>query len=185
MQVKVLRWQVWLTDSDPPIWRRFQISDRCTLAELHQVLQQVMGWQGYHAYYFDLRGDRYEPPTEQDSANILATTTVTLAGLNLQASDRLTYTYNPSDGWLHTLKIEAILEADTALQTPLCLEGERACPPENCGGIWGYEDFLARLNDPDDPDFDDLLNRLGDFDPEAFDFKAVNQHLARLAEQAY
>ncbi|MEM0979131.1 MAG: plasmid pRiA4b ORF-3 family protein [Cyanobacteria bacterium P01_H01_bin.58] len=182
MQARVLRWQVWLTDSDPPIWRRLQISSGCTLTQLHQVLQPVMGWQNHHAYRFDLRGDRYEPRTQKNATRALDAATVTLASLNLHVGDRVTYTYNLSDGWLHTLAIEKILNPDASLPTPLCLEGERACPPEDCGGIWGYEDFLDRLSDPEDPEFDDLLNRLGDFDPEAFDLKAVNRQLSLLAK---
>lgn len=173
----VLRWQVWLADSEPPIWRRFQVSDASTLDDFHEVLQQVMGWQDLQPYQFALQGDRYALPSasiqgSQDS------TAVTLASLNIVLDTRLTYTYDFKSGWLHLLTLEAIFSLEATLPVPYCLDGERACPPEGCGGIWGYESLLEQLGDPEDPDYEDLLERVGaDFAPEAFDAAHVNRRL--------
>ncbi|MBE7379914.1 MAG: plasmid pRiA4b ORF-3 family protein [Leptolyngbya sp. SIO1E4] len=180
-EAAILRWQVWLADSDPPIWRRFQVSNQATLDDLHQVLQRVMGWHNSHLHAFNIRGDRYAPPLDPPLADTQDSTAVTLANLNFKADARFTYTYDFGDGWLHLLTLEAILVPDASLPTPHCLEGERACPPEDCGGVWGYEELLEQLGNPDTPDYEDLLNWVGaDFDPEVFPIEAVNQQLNQL-----
>lgn len=174
---QVMRWQVWLADTDPPIWRRFQVHDQVTLETLHQVLQQVMGWQNTQPYRFEIRGDRYAPPTVS-LENTLDSTTTTLASLDVQADARLSYLYDFRDGWLHLLTLEAVLPTTPSDSVPSCLAGELACPPEGCGGVWGYEDLLETLGDPDDPDYENLLNWVGvDFDPTAFHCAQVNQRL--------
>lgn len=181
---KILRWQVWLADSDPPIWRRFQTSDQATLAELHQVLQSVMGWQNLHPYAFEIAGDRIPSPDSPTPAAARDLSQIHLADLPLAQDFRLRYTYDFKDGWLHLLTLEAILTAadEGAAPVPHCLAGDRACPPEGCGGIWGYEGLLEQLSDVDAPGYDDLLEDTGgDFDPELFDLGAVNQHLRTIA----
>jgi len=172
-----VQWHVWLVDSEPPIWRRFQTSDQATLRELHEVLQRVMGWQDAHLHAFEWKANRYAPVQFglDDTQDTQATT---LADFKLQVGAELTYTYDFGDGWLHLLTVEALPELDAGNHLPRCLEGDRACPPEDCGGIWGYEELLERLADPEDPDYEDLLTWIGpDFDPEVFDVDAVNQQL--------
>ncbi|NER80584.1 MAG: plasmid pRiA4b ORF-3 family protein [Leptolyngbya sp. SIO1D8] len=101
--------------------------------------------------------------------------------IELKAGSRFTYTYDFGDGWLHLLTVEDILPPDASLSLPCCVEGERACPPEDCGGVWGYEELLEQLGNFEDPDYEDLLEWVGaDFDPEAFSTEVVNQQLARL-----
>jgi hypothetical protein len=175
-----LQWHVSLADSEPPIWRRFLIGDAATLDTLHQVLQQVMGWSNTHPYMFVVEGDRYAHPAFS-LENTRDSTATALPDLSLTPESSLAYTYDFGDGWLHILTLE-----ERRLQTPLdeipcCLDGERACPPENSGGVWGYEDLLERLGDPDDPDYEDLLNQIGlDFDSEAFSPETANQRLKAL-----
>lgn len=180
-KASILRWQVWLADSDPPIWRRFQVSDQATLHHLHQVLQRVMGWQDSHLHAFEIKSDRYAAPFEPPLEDTRDSTAVTLADLNFEPSSRFTYLYDFGDGWLHLLTLEDILAADESLPVPHCLEGERACPPEDCGGVWGYEELLEQLGNPDAQDYEELLDRVGvDFDPEAFSVETVNQQLQSL-----
>ncbi|MEO0984072.1 MAG: plasmid pRiA4b ORF-3 family protein [Cyanobacteria bacterium J06639_14] len=180
-KISVLRWQVWLADSDPPIWRRFQVSEQATLDHLHHVLQRVMGWQNSHLHTFDIRGDRYAPPFDPPLENTQDSTAVALADFKFKPDSRFTYLYDFGDGWLHLLTLEAILDADESLIVPYCLEGERACPPEDCGGVWGYEELLEQLGDPEAPDYEELLDWLGgDFDPESFPVATVNQQLQAL-----
>ncbi len=176
----VIRWRVWLVDSEPPIWRCFQVGDDCTLADLHRVIQQVMGWENRHPYRFVVRGDRYGDPQQLPTATDPDAAQVTLAQLALQVGDRMTYHYDFQDGWLHLLTVEGIVAPSESTPTPHCLEGDRACPPETCGGIWGYEEVLERFNDPEDPDYLELLDWLGNFDPDAFDRDQVNQRLRSL-----
>ena len=185
-RASVLRWQIWLADSDPPIWRRFQVSDQATLHHLHQVLQRVMGWQDKHLHAFEIRGDRYAPPFDPPLEDTQDSTTVTLADFKFEPNSRFTYRYDFGDGWLHLLTLEGTLTADESLPVPHCLEGERACPPEDCGGVWGYEELLEQLSNPDDPDYEALLDRVdADFDPEFFPIEAVNQQLQNLASHSH
>lgn len=177
-----LQFFIWLVDSDPPIWRRFQVSNQLTLDQFHQVVQVVMGWQNSHLYEFVIGGDRYSRldsaplPDTQDAGRIQ------LAALPLNKGETFIYTYDLGDGWLHRVGLERSLTPDDITQLPICLEGERACPPENSGGIWGYNEILERLSDPEDPEYEDLIEWVGgDFDPERFDLKAINQQLQQRA----
>ncbi|MEM6522072.1 MAG: plasmid pRiA4b ORF-3 family protein [Cyanobacteria bacterium P01_C01_bin.70] len=174
-----LQCHVWLMDSDPPIWRSFEVSDQITLNELHGVLQIVMGWEFSHLYAFDIGRDRYADPDPVPLEETLDATTVSLATLKFKAGQKFSYTYDFGDGWVHQITVAEVQPLATADDLPRCLEGDRACPPEDCGGVWGYEDLLERLSDPDAPDFEELLDWLGDFDPEAFDMASVNQRLAK------
>jgi hypothetical protein len=154
------------------------VSDRLPLATLHQILQVIMGWECLHPYRFRIGSLSYESSSPNQAPTHPAK--ITLADFLLHPGDSLTYTYDLKDGWLHRLEVE--LPDATVPPSGLaeCIAGERACPPEQAGGIWGYEGLLDRLNDPDDPDFEVLLEQLIDFDPEAFGLAKINQQLQQL-----
>ncbi|WP_346290799.1 plasmid pRiA4b ORF-3 family protein [Sphaerothrix gracilis] len=167
-----------LTDSDPAIWRRCQVEASCSLAQLHLILQAVMGWQNAHLHEFRIDGDRYGPPSLTNDEAIQDEQAIGLNQLSLPAKGQFTYFYDFGDGWLHQVLVEAVLSPEQQQTYPVCLAGEQACPPENSGGIWGYEELLERLSDPEDPDYMDLWDWVGgDFDPNAFDLTAANQRL--------
>lgn len=174
-------WQLKITlvGSKPPIWRRVQVPATLTLAQLHRVIQQVMGWEDCHLHLFQLHGEQYGvlDPALQDAFPVLDEAGYTLHSLNLGEKSRFSYEYDLGDGWMHTLVVEKILETDCAV--PVCLAGKRACPPEDCGGIWGYEQLLDTLSNPADPEHAALQEWLGGpFDAEAFDLKAIHDRLA-------
>lgn len=161
-----------LVDSDPLVWRQIVIDAAVDLAALHAIAQAAMGWHNRHPYRFRRRG-------------VLAdlNPSTPLLHLGLHPQDTLIYTYDFHSGWVHCLTLEAIAtEADLAsTPVPQCLAGEGACPPEDCGGVWGYEELLERLSDPDDPEYTVLCDRVGwNFDPDAFDLQAANQRLQTL-----
>ncbi len=181
MTDQVLQLCISLVDSDPLIWRRFLVSDRTSLPDLHRVIQVIMGWENIHPYSFQIAGAHYDGPQPKDDPQALDHASIPyLAQFPLQPGTCLTYTYDPRDGWRHRIEVEASLSPIAAPTLPTCLGGERACPPENCGGVWGYEGLLERLEDPDDPDYDRLMEELYDFDPEAFSLETVNQRLQTL-----
>lgn len=154
-----------IVDSEPAIWRRLRIPAKTTLQDLHQLLQAVMGWQNRHGYQF------------RTEANEQATVTAIFS----KDIPELLYLYDPKDGWLHRIRLEQTLTMPDG-PAPVCLKGAMACPPEGSGGVWGYEEFLERLNDPDDPEYMDLWDRVGsDFDPDYFDLSNANQRLSTLA----
>jgi Plasmid pRiA4b ORF-3-like protein len=103
-----------------------------------------------------------------------------------RAGDRLRYTYDFGDDWEHDILVEAVTAAEPGAAYPRCITGRRACPPEDCGGIWGYEELLEILGDPGHDEHDERLEWLGldsadEFDPAAFDLAEVNNDLAGLA----
>lgn len=169
----VWHWRITLADSDPPIWRRVVVPGAIALVDFHAVIQAAMGWPPSPSYCFRQGGNPGNPNPD-------LTPDMKLAMLGLAPGAKLAYTYDLKDGWLHRLDLEAI-EPGGSLVLPCCLTGERACPLPGCGGMWGYEDLLERLWDPDDPDCEALLTSVGyDFDPDYFDKAVAVQRVAAL-----
>jgi len=160
----------------PPIWRRFQIAGSSTLYKLHRVLQVVMGWENSHLYQFCIENVFYgDPDPGYGIENAKKTRLDQVAG----ARDSFTYEYDFGDGWNHSIRVEKVLPAQEKA-APRCLAGKRACPPEDCGGSWGYEEILEAINDPEHGE-DEMLEWVEeDYDPEAFDLDQVNKELRRL-----
>jgi Plasmid pRiA4b ORF-3-like protein len=90
------------------------------------------------------------------------------------------YIYDMGDNWEHVIQVEKVLEVDPLAKYPRCLEGERACPPEDCGGPWGYADFLAAIVDPQHEQHEEMLEWRGPFDPEAFDSKKATNEMRKV-----
>ncbi len=175
--------KVTLTGSRPPIWRRIQISGETHLHKLHRILQIVMGWEDYHLHQFVV-GERYYGTSQPDfdlEMEVKDERTVTLGGVAPAVGQKFTYEYDFGDSWEHEILVEKILKPAPGVRYPVCIKGKRACPPEDCGGIWGYESFLEAIRDPNQPEHEEMLEWIGEsFDPEAFDLEAVNRELAAL-----
>lgn len=187
--------KVTLRDSKPPIWRRFLVSGDTTLAHLHTILQVVMGWEDAHLHVFDIGEKRYSIPLEEsphqvswmDDLSVGDSRSVRLTEVVTQEGQKLNYGYDFGDGWEHTLLIEKILPANLAQPLPYCLKGKRACPLEDVGGVWGYDDFLDAIKNDDHPEHEDMTEWMQEtfgletFDPEIFDLEAVNTALRALS----
>lgn len=171
----VYQLKITLAGVKPPVWRRVEVAD-CSLAELHEVIQNVMGWDFSHLYCFEVGKQQYGPDTlddvDEDDGEIR------LSDLVESRTSKFRYTYDFGDNWEHEIKIEKTLAAESKAKYPRCTEGARACPPEDCGGTWGYENFLEAVHDPKHEEHHDMLEWCGGkFDPEAFDVKRVNSAL--------
>lgn len=178
----VYQLKVTLKGSHPPIWRRLQVRGDIPLSRLHRVLQIAMGWTDSHMHQFRV-GARYYgvPDREFGDSETLDERRFQLIQIAQTDKARFIYEYDFGDSWEHDIAIEKIFKPDGALQHPMCLAGKRACPPEDVGGVWGYERFLQVIQDPDDPEHEDLLEWIGgEFDPEAFDLEGVNALLKRV-----
>jgi len=175
----VYQLKITLTDSKPPIWRRVQVASNTTLSELHRVIQVAMGWWDSHLHQFVIHGEYFGiPDPDWDSMEVTSERGVKLAEVISAEKDKLIYEYDFGDSWEHVILVEKILPSDPGISYPVCLKGKRACPPEDCGGIWGYSDFLEAIQDPDHPEHDDMLEWVGEeFDPEAFSLDEVNSRL--------
>jgi hypothetical protein len=177
----VYQLKVTLAGSRPTIWRRLQVPGNLTLGRLHEILQIAMGWQDMHLHLFASGRTVYSPPETDLGFASRNERQVRLREVLTREKERIRYEYDFGDGWEHTIVAEKILLPGTGSERPLCLAGKRRCPPEDSGGILGYERLLAVLRDPADPEHRELTEWVGeDFDPEEFDLEAVNRELGRL-----
>lgn len=111
---------------------------------------------------------------------------VRLADVLREPKQRIQYEYDFGDGWVHEIMLEKILPREKQELLPVCVKGKRACPPEDCGGVWGYEALLKVLSDPKHEQYEDMQEWVGDddFDPEAFCPDSANQRLAAYRQSA-
>ena len=180
----LFQFKITLLDIKPAIWRRIQVPD-CTLADLHEYIQAAFGWENCHLHQFEIDGVRYSQPAPDGGdfgTDFEDETDVLLIKLLPKSAKRIrwVYEYDFGDGWRHEILFEGFPPIDPKTKAPLCLEGGRACPPEDCGGPPGYEDYLAAVADPQHEQHEELLEWRGPFDPEAFDAKKVTREIRKV-----
>ncbi|NJN30325.1 MAG: plasmid pRiA4b ORF-3 family protein [Synechococcales cyanobacterium RM1_1_8] len=176
--------KVTLQQIRPPIWRRLLVRSSTKLNELHEIIQQAMGWGNYHMHSFSIHNRDYgvlDPDWGMDDME--DETRVTLAKVVPGEKFRFRYMYDFGDGWDHEILVEKVLPLDAKLTYPTCIKGKRACPPEDCGGPWGYEELIGIMGDPQHPEYEERLDWLEQpLDPDAFDLDEVNAALIHLAD---
>ncbi len=173
--------KVVLSHIKPPIWRRLVVDSRIPLDVLHDAIQLSMGWEDYHMHQFtDRQGVVYaELPEDEFIAMpgppVLDEAEILLNEVLNEEKDWLNYEYDFGDGWMHKVILEKVLPHEKNQFPVVCIKGRRACPPEDCGGAWGYQNLLEQLENPGSEEYDELLEWLGeDFNPEKFDLPAIN-----------
>ncbi|MCL4490018.1 MAG: hypothetical protein M1570_18095 [Chloroflexi bacterium] len=167
--------KVTLQDSHPAIWRRIQVADNILLPHLHGVLQLAMGWMNSHLHSFQVGKQTFAEPSPDDYVPVTDYRTVRLNQIAPKVKDRFVYLYDFGDSWEHEIIVEKILPVEKDARYPRCLDGQRACPPEDVGGVWGYADFVKAIRNPRHPEHDEMLEWVGgEFDPEKFDLDGVN-----------
>jgi len=178
----IYRLKLTLAELEPPVWRRIRVRGDLSLEHLHLVFQRAMGWQDAHLHEWTVSGRRYgQPEPDEPGYEVDNETGFTLREAALIKGARFEYVYDLGDSWTHEVVVEQIEPPDPEFRFPECLAGERACPPEDCGGPPGYEEFLEAIRDPRHPQHKDRLAWIGGrFDPEVFDLAAVNRRLRRL-----
>lgn len=182
---KVYQFKITLQGSSPLVWRQFDVPDDVSLAELHEVIQIVMGWEDAHLHQFATKTERYAPRSPYDDSGFddesIDEGTVKIKEVVGRKGARLQYEYDLGDGWEHLLQLEEVKQPEPKVTYPVCLKGKGACPPEDCGGVWGYEHLLEVIADPEHEEHEELLEWLGeDFDAEEFDLEGVNSVLKSL-----
>ncbi len=169
--------------SKPPVWRRLLVPADMRLSRLHHVIQTAMGWTDTHLHAFSTPYGDYGPPDpELDHHDERK---ARLGDFLPQPGSRIRYTYDFGDFWEHDIVLEKALPPDPGTRLPVCLAGKGACPPEDCGGAWGYADLRDTLADPASEQHDAMLEWLGldssdEFDPAAFDPEETNEVLVRV-----
>lgn len=172
-----------LMDHSPTVWRRLVVPGEIKLSRLHLIFQAAMGWENYHLHQFEIRDETYgllDDEFEAGEFDVVDEETVTFSEV-VDASTRFSYQYDFGDSWDHEVVVEAIEAVPLVLKFAACLGGERACPPEDCGGTGGFKVFLEAIADPAHEEHDDFVEWIGHpFDPEAFSVAAANAALQRV-----
>ncbi len=178
----VHRIKVTLRGSKPPIWRRFEVPSEISLARLHEIIQLGFGWEDCHLWVFETGAGRYG--SLDPDLKIRSAANKKLSAVADWPGDKLRYEYDFGDGWDHDIVVEAVQPAKPGVAYPRCTAGRRACPPEDSGGIWGYNELLNTLANPRHENHQQILWWLGissaaEFDPARFDLDEANRYLAR------
>ena len=175
--------KITLLNAKPAIWRRVLVPADITLGDLHRVIQIAMGWDDDHLHEFEIGKVRYgatisdifevgDPSLDEDS--------VRLNGVVMPKA-KFKYWYDFGDDWKHEIRIERELDSETGRRKARCIAGAGACPPEDCGGVYGYEEMLHILADPTHEEYGEMREWVrDDFDPDYFDLARTDRRLASL-----
>ena len=182
MNKKIYQVQITLKGSKPRIWRRLLVLPDTLLSDFHMIIQAAMGWTNSHLHQF-VKDQNYYTVKMQDDIYWNDYDNIDYKGIKIsdllkKETESMIYEYDFGDGWEHKIVLEKILPFDEEIKYPVCTAGKMNCPPEDCGGIWGYYNMLEVLQNPEDEEYEDYREWLGDdFDPEYFDKDQVNRLL--------
>ncbi|MDD5343274.1 MAG: plasmid pRiA4b ORF-3 family protein [Smithella sp.] len=174
----VFQLKITLNHIKPSIWRRVFVDSDIKLPDLHKILQTVMGWTNSHLHQFIIGNQYYSLPNDESFCKVIDYRKVKLDSLFNTPKSKFIYEYDFGDGWEHSIVIEKILPREKNTYYPICIDGKRSCPPEDCGGTFGYENLIEIINNPEHEEYDEMMEWLGDyFDPEKFNIDEVNEFL--------
>ena len=176
MRAGTMQLKITLLDVEPLVWRRVVVPTTIALDELHTVVQMAMGWLDYHLHLFEIDGVVYADDADEMEFEVVGDEADTILAEVVGPGSRFRYEYDFSDGWQHQVEVEQV---SLGLTPTRCVDGERACPPEDCGGPPGYARLLRALADLARGECIELIDRYGDFDPDDFDADAVTEQLAQ------
>ncbi|MDR1534203.1 MAG: plasmid pRiA4b ORF-3 family protein [Planctomycetota bacterium] len=182
MKESSLLFKIELLGVSPPVWRRFFVPPDLVLGHFHEAIQIVMGWDNGHLYEFTIGKERFMP--EPDDDDTLDAWEYQLHQVVKRKGQAMGYLYDFGDSWEHKLKLENLKYSPPVGDGRIigCLDGGRACPPEDVGGVWGYEEFLKALAKPHLKKNKELVEWYEadePFDSERFDLAKVNDRLAK------
>jgi len=180
--MKIYQIHIALTGFEPKIWRRLLIPSNLLLSDFHKIIQTSMGWTNSHLHQFikdqTFYTKRYPDDDTWEELNNADYAEIIISDLLKKEKDKIVYEYDFGDGWQHEVLLEKILPPEQNIKYPVCLAGKMNCPPEDCGGVWGYSDMSEILKNPKHEEYDSYIQWLGgEFDPELFDKEAVNELL--------
>ena len=184
----IYRLKITLRGSRPPIWRRVEVDGNISLGELHEVIQVVMGWEDAHLHQFIVDDVYYSTPYIGPEGwgvmmmeDVRDANEISLQQVAVEVGAQFVYEYDFGDSWEHVIRVEQIKAPEVEVFYPICLTGKRAGPPEDVGGVWGYEEFLSALENKNHPEHEMYSEWIEEsFDPEHFDLEESNRILSFL-----
>jgi len=182
MTKKIYQIQIALKGSKPKIWRRILVPSDILLFDFHKIIQTTMGWTNSHLHQFIKDRTFYTRKMADDDfwgeMNNIDYSKIIISDLLKKEKDKIIYEYDFGDGWEHDIVLEKIETNVKDKYIPTCLTGKNNCPPEDCGGIWGYSDMLEILKHPDHEEYEESIEWIGEeFDPKYFDKAEINEML--------
>ncbi len=180
----VYRFKISLQGTDPVIWRRIETKE-LTLEKLHELIQTAMGWTNSHLHQFEVAGTRYVHPQfmmgDFDDSGAIDYSGIRIGDLVSKHGSglRMGYEYDFGDGWQHDVVLEKVTESEAGTKYPRCIDGERACPPEDVGGVYGFADYVEAITNPNHGQHDELLEWHGPFDPAQFDAAKATRRMKK------
>jgi hypothetical protein len=184
MTQKIFQIQIALKGFKPKIWRRILIPSDLLLSDFHMIIQIAMGWTNSHLHQFIKNRKFYTMRMQDDDLwdemDNVDYKKMKVSDLLKKEKEKIVYEYDFGDSWEHDIILEKILPIDKNIKYPICLTGKMNCPPEDCGGVWGYSDMLEVLKDPSHEEYESYIEWLGEkFDPEYFDKNEINELLGQ------
>lgn len=180
----VYRFKIILQDTHPVIWRRIETKD-VTLERLHELIQTAMGWTNSHLHQFEIADARYTDPRflmdDFDDFDAIDYSGIRIGDLVSKhgAKLRMGYKYDFGDGWQHDVVLENVKESEPGVNYPRCIDGERSCPPEDVGGVYGFADYVEAITNPNHSEYGELLQWNGPFDPAQFDAAKATRRMKK------
>ena len=165
---------------EPKIWRKVLVSPDVTMRQLHHTIQVAMGWENIHLYKFDVNGEEITQMDFVESEDFIEDHEVTLSSYMANEGDKMVYSYDFGDHWVHAVILEKIV-AEKPKHLPFCTGGERNCPPEDISGIAGYHEFCKIMANPKLPEYDEKFEWWGgEYDPESCPVAIINEDLEEI-----
>lgn len=177
---KSFQLKITLSDSKPPIWREIIVPADYTFFDLHVAIQDAFGWTDCHLHQFFI-GSPYKSgsiiiawPHPDDMCDVIDERELELDKYLSNPKDKIYYEYDFGDGWMHKIELRKVLDNDAESEYPQLIGGARACPPEDCGGMWGYYNLIEIIKDSKHKEHEEMMEWMGfddpsEFDPEHFD----------------
>jgi hypothetical protein len=183
--IKAFQIKITLDNTKPAIWRRILVESDTTFFKLHHIIQIAMGWANYHLFEFKIAGYRIGKISEEfadmgyGNDKLVDCEITKLSDLLSEEKENLKYEYDFGDSWKHTVTIEKIIE--TNYNVPVCIKGKLNCPPEDCGGVYGFYHLLKIISTKKNKEYKEMIEWLGGhYDPNEFDLASINNELLHL-----
>lgn len=179
----LLQFKIELTETNPLVWRKVLVPSNYNFWDLHVAIQDSMGWLDYHLHHFEIKGKGKHKESKigipdferfDELPEVFPGWEIPVMNYFNDLGVTAKYLYDYGDSWRHSIKLEGYIVKEKGIKYPTCIDGELACPPEDCGGISGYYELQKTLSNPNDEDYEQMRSWVGDdWDAKKFNKKDI------------